>query len=210
MTSAPPEGSSTRGKILWAALTLLGERAGSIASVRAIAARAGVSTGALQHHFPAKQDLVDEVMTVVYDTVLPSDYLEDTSVPARDRLISCLEQVVSPNGVDVPPRQAWQVTYERYLSPEASEDARMEYSAIERELCRRIEQCLIALHRERAVPAGDHARTARALLTVALGVSVTRALPHGEHTASTATDVLHAAADAVLTAPAGQDLSSDV
>lgn len=208
MASGPPEGSSTRGKILWAALTLLGERGGSIASVRAIAARAGVSTGALQHHFPAKQDLVDEVMTVVYDSVLPPDYLEDTSVPARDRLISCLEQVVSPKGVDVSPRQAWQVTYERYLSPEASEDARMEYSAIERELCRRIEQCLIALHREGAVPAGDHARIARALLTVALGVSITRALPHGEHSASTAADVLHAAVEAVLTA-AGQDLASD-
>jgi AcrR family transcriptional regulator len=204
MAGRPPEGS-TRDRIVWAAVTMLGEKGGSIASVRAIAARAGVSTGALQHHFPAKRDLIDEAMVIAYDLVLPSDYLEDTSVPARDRLISCLRRVVSPPGAEIAPRRAWQVTLERYLGPEASDDARVEYLAIDRELCRRIELCLTTLHREGAVPDGDHARTARALLTIAHGLSVTRALPHDDHRATTETDVLRAAADAVLTAPAGNE-----
>ena len=196
-----PENSGTRQKILGAALTLLGERAGSIASVRAIADRAGVSIGALQHHFPTKQRLIEEVMTIVYDRAIPRHYLEDTSVSARDRLTSCLYQVVSPHGVEASPRQAWQVTYERYLHPGVTEDSRIEYLAIERELLRRIEHCLTVLQHEGAIPDGDHERTARSLLTTAYGISISRALPHGGHRATTDTDVLRTAIDAVMILP---------
>ena len=197
--------NSTRQKILGAALTLLSERAGSIASVRAIADRAGVSTGALQHHFPTKQGLIEEVMTIVYDMAIPSHYLEDSSVSPRDRLASCLHQVVSPHGVEASPRQAWQVTYERYLHPDATDDARTEYLTIERELLRRIEHCLTVLQHEGAVPDGDHERTARSLLTTAYGISISRALPHDGHRVITDTDVLRTAIDAVIPDPLTAD-----
>lgn len=205
MIAQPPD-LSTRDKLLWAAATLLGEQAGSILSVRAIAARAGVSTGALQHYFPAKQDLIDEAMAIVYDLVLPAGYLEDPTVPARDRLVACLQQVMSPPGVEISPRQAWQATFERYLSPDAPADAAEEYLAIERELVRRIEHCLTVLSREGAIAGVDHHRTARALLALTYGISTARALPPHEHRATTECDLLQAAADTVLlpAAPPGK------
>lgn len=196
MELQPPEGIGSRDKILWAAATMLGEEPGAVMSVRAVAKRAGVSTGSLQHHFPTKRALMDEVMTLVYDLLLPADAMHDTSIPARERLVACLQRLLASVGAD--PREAWRATFERYIATDPSEAARAEYLAIERELRRRIEHCLNVLQDEGSLAPGDNARRARILFTVVNGLSIAQALPADESRLSTEIDALYAAVDGVL------------
>lgn len=198
MAQQPPEGIGNRDKVLWAAVTMLGEEPGAMMSVRAVAARAGVSVGSLQHHFPTKRALLDTAMTLVYDLVLPEDSIRDSSIPAKDRLMSCLQRMPNLDEATADPRAAWRQTIERYLAGEPTADAEAEFLAIERQLCRRIEYCLDVLQDEGAVPAGSNARRAKALLIVTYGISVARALPFEESRAGTELDVLHAAVDSIL------------
>lgn len=194
MALEPPEGIGSRDKILWAAATMLGEQPGTMMSVRAVAARAGVSTGSLQHHFPTKRVLMDEVMALVYDQVLTDDDIHDTSIPARDRLVSSLQRFLASVGED--PRAAWRLTFERYGSGEP--EANAEYIAIERELRRRIEYCLKVVQDEGALPPGDNTRRARLLFTVVNGLSIAQALPAEDSRLAAETEVLHAIVDSVL------------
>ncbi|MGJ7493390.1 TetR/AcrR family transcriptional regulator [Variovorax sp. ZT4R33] len=50
--------SETRQRLMDTAIELIGERSFQAATVSEIAKRAGVTTGAVQHHFPSKADLV--------------------------------------------------------------------------------------------------------------------------------------------------------
>jgi AcrR family transcriptional regulator len=201
MTARPPDGIGSRDKILWAAATMLGEAPGAVLSVRAIAARAGLSTGSLQHHFPSKQALMEEVMALVYDLVLPDDSIHDTSIPARDRLLACLQRILSPPGVELGTRDAVHQALERYGAVDATPQTRAEYLAVDRELRRRIEHCLGVLRQEGALAPGDDALRARLLLTVVGGLSMARALPSDDAALGAELDVLRMAVDDVLAAP---------
>ena len=53
-----------------AAVTVMGEDGYEGASMRDIAARAGVSVAALYYHFPSKQDLLREFLDEAYDVML--------------------------------------------------------------------------------------------------------------------------------------------
>ena len=53
-----------------AAVTVMGEDGYEGASMRDIAARAGVSVAALYYHFPSKQDLLREFLDEAYDVIL--------------------------------------------------------------------------------------------------------------------------------------------
>lgn len=196
MELQPPEGIGSRDRILWAAATMLGDEPGAAMSVREVAKRAGVSTGSLQHHFPTKRALMDEVMELVYDIVLPEDSMHDTSLPARDRLVSCLQRLLAPVGAD--PREAWRETFKRYIATAPSEAARAEYLAIERELRRRIEYCLNVVQDEGSLAPGDNARRARILFTLVNGLSIAQALPADDTRLSAEIDMLYAAVDWVL------------
>ncbi|SDT07927.1 DNA-binding transcriptional regulator, AcrR family [Brevibacterium sandarakinum] len=196
MELRPPEGIGSRDRILWAAATMLGEEPGAVMSVRAVAARARVSTGSLQHHFPTKRALMDEVMTLVYDLVLPEDNIHDTSIPARERLVACLQRLLASVGAD--PREAWRQTFDRYIAAEPSAAAGAEYLAIERELRRRIEYCLNVLQDEGSLEPGDNARRAQMLFTIVNGLSIAQALPSDESRISTEIEVLYAAVDCTM------------
>lgn len=196
MELQPPEGISSREKILWAAATMLGEEPGAMMSVRAVAKRAGVSTGSLQHHFPTKRALMDEVIARVYDLIIPVDAIHDTSIPARERLVACLQRLLVSAGAD--PRDAWRETFDRYIATEPSEGARAQYLASERELHRRIEDCLNTLEDEGALLPGDNARRARILFTFVNGLSIAQALPSDDTQLPTEVETLYAVADWVL------------
>lgn len=193
----PPAGLSSREKILWAAATMLGENPATTPSVRTVAARAGVSTGSVQHHFPSQRELMDEVLVRIYDTVLPDDRVHDTSIPARDRLVASLQRLLAPTERERDPREDWTQVFDRYVRTTPTEATREEYAAIERELLRRIEYSLTVLQQEGSLTEGDNSRRARFLFTVVTGISIAQALPT---TASRQTeiDVLRAAADYVL------------
>jgi AcrR family transcriptional regulator len=190
--------SSSREKVLKAAAEMLAEDAAARLSVRAVAARAGVSTGSLRFHFPTQRDLREAVLGRIYEYVMPDDPIRDPSLPARDRLVSCLRQVLAPAGVGADARRGWTIVYETFIAPEPTEQVRAAYLAHEQAGMRRIEYWLTVLVEEGALPRQDHTRAVRFLSTVLDGLSIERALPAGESILRTETETLYTAVDAVL------------
>ena len=191
-------GTGSRDKVLRAAMAMFGEDPGARLSVRAVAARAGVSTGSLRYHFPTQRALQDAVLAGIYDVVAPDDGIHDRSAPARDRLIDCLRQVLALAGVGEQARAGWGEIFKTYIEPEPTEENRAAYLAIEREAQRRVEYWLTVLNKEGALAEGDNRRRARFLVTVLNGLSIARALPSEESILTTETETLHAAVDHVL------------
>lgn len=191
-------GVSSRDRVLQAAMAMFGEDPGTRLSVRAVATRAGVSTGSLRYHFPTQRALQDAVLAGVYDVITPGDRIHDRSAPARDRLIDCLRQVLALAGVGEQARAGWGEICRTYIEPEPSDENRAAYLAIEREARRRVEYWLTVLSSEGALAEGDNSRRARFLVTVLNGLSIARALPSDESILATETETLHAAVDHVL------------
>ncbi|OON76634.1 TetR/AcrR family transcriptional regulator [Streptomyces tsukubensis] len=196
----------TRERILQAAAEMIAEDVAARLSVRAVAARAGVSTGSLRFHFPTQRALQDSLLSRIYGHLLPDDPIRDQELPARERLLNCLRQVLAPLGVDEDARTAWGRMYRAFIEPEPTEQLRTAYLSHEREAEQRIEHWLTVLAEEGALPPGDHSRNTRFLLTVLNGLALERALPTGESVLTAETETLDAAVDHVLkTAPASQD-----
>ncbi|GLY34207.1 hypothetical protein Amsp01_002310 [Amycolatopsis sp. NBRC 101858] len=191
-------GTGSRDRILRAAMAMFGENQGARLSVRAVAARAGVSTGSLRYHFPTQRVLQDAVLAGIYDVIAPDDRIHDRSTPARDRLIDCLRQVLALAGVGEQARAGWGEIFRTYIEPEPTEESRAAYLSIEREAQRRVEYWLTVLRSEGALAEGDDSRRARFLVTVLNGLSIARALPSEESILATETETLHAAVDHVL------------
>jgi AcrR family transcriptional regulator len=191
----------SREKILEAAAAMIAEDMAATLSVRAVAARAGVSTGSLRFHFPTQRELQDAVLARVYEHAIPGDPIGDRSLPARDRLVGCMRQVLAPAGVGEEARKAWGAAYQAFIAPEPTEAVRAAYLAYERGAARRVEYWLSVLAGEGALPRQDHAPKVRFLLTVLNGLSVERALPAGESLLKTETETLYAAVDCVLGPP---------
>lgn len=192
------ENLSSRDKVLRAAMQLFGEDPGVKLTVRAVASRAGVSTGSLRYHFPTQRELQDEVLTRIYDLVAPDDGIHDTAVPARDRLVGCLRQVLAGTGVGAQAREAMRTVVEEFVAPEPTEELHTAYLAIGREVRRRVEYWLTVLANEGALPDGDTTRRARFLITVVNGLGFERALPAEDSILQLETDTLYTAVDCVL------------
>lgn len=193
----------TREKILQAAAEMIAEDMAAKLSVRAVAARAGVSTGSLRFHFPTQRALQDSLLARIYEDLLPGDPIRDRTLPPRERLLNCLRQVLAPLGTNEKARTAWGTIYRTFIEPEPTEPVRAAYLGHEREAERRVEHWLTTLAEEGALPPGDHTRNVRFLLTVLNGLSVERALPTSESVLSAETDTLYAAVDHVFsTGPA--------
>ncbi|MEQ3552914.1 helix-turn-helix domain-containing protein [Pseudonocardia nematodicida] len=198
MDEAERQKLSSRDKALLAALEMFEENPAAALSVRAVAARAGISTGSLRHHFPTQRELQDEVLTRIYDRAVPGDRIADTSVPARDRLAGSLGQVLTEIGVGARAREATRRAVEEFVVPEPTEQISATYSAIEQQVRSRVEYWLTVLTNEGALPEGDNTRRARFLLTVLNGLGLERALPAGESVLASETDTLYMAVDCVL------------
>lgn len=192
---------SSRDKVLRAAMQMYGENPAARLSVRAVAARAGVSTGSLRYHFPTQRALQDEVLTRVYDLVVTDDEIHDTTIPARDRLVGRLRQLLTPIGVGTSARENLIKVVEQFVAPDPTEDTRATYLAMGREVARRVEYWLTVLAREGALPAGDQAHRARFLLTVINGLGMERAMPAEESLLQTEAETLQLAVDSVLATP---------
>ncbi|MBP2367620.1 TetR/AcrR family transcriptional regulator [Pseudonocardia parietis] len=189
---------SSRDKILRAAMEMFGEDPGAKLSVRAVAARAGLSTGSLRYHFPTQRELQDEVLTRIYDLVISDDRIHDSSVPARDRLVDCLRQVLTRVGVGERAREGMRKVVDEFVVPEPTEEIHAAYLAVEREARRRVEYWLTALTNDGALPEGDNTRRARFLITVVNGLGLERALPAEDSILQSETETLYTAVDCVL------------
>ncbi len=202
MDAAQPTEPGTRDKILIAAATMLGENPTARLSVRAVAARAQVSTGSLRHFFPTQRALIDTVIAGIYDVDIPDDPIHDQTSTPTERLIACLRLILAQVGTGDRARQHWGAMYEAYVASTPSDDEAATYLALERMGRHRIERWLTALIEEGAIPAGAIEQQARFLATVLNGLMTQRALPADAVQVETETEVLRLAVHAVTTAPA--------
>ena len=193
-----PAGATTRDKILIAAATMLGEDPTARLSVRAVAARAGVSTGSLRHFFPTQTELVETVVAGLYDLDIPDDPIHEPGRPPEERLLACLQQMLAQVGTGERARLHWRRLYEAYVAPIPTEDQAAMYVALERVGLRRIERWLNVLVEEGAIPADGIERRARFLVAVLDGLLTGRALPGDTLRLTFETDTLGVAVQAVM------------
>jgi AcrR family transcriptional regulator len=191
--------TGSRERILAAAAAMLAEDVTATLSVRAVAARAEVSTGSLRFHFPTQRALRDAVLARIYGGLFSDDPIQDRSLPARDRLVNSLRQVLAPAGVGEQARAAWTQAYQAYIASEPTDEVRAAYFSIEREGRRRMEYWLSVLADDGALPREDHTHRARFLATVLNGLSIERALPAEDSILRSETETLYMAVDCVLT-----------
>lgn len=196
----------TRAKILIAAATMLGENPTARLSVRAVAARAQVSTGSLRHFFPTQRALIDTVVAGLYDLDIPNDPIDDRTMGPEERLLAALRLMLAEVGVGERARQQWGALYEAYVASAPSDDEAATFQALERLGRHRIERWLSVLVDEGEIPPGGIEARARFLATVANGLMTERALPAGALLVESETETLRIAVHAVTrawTAPSG-------
>ncbi|WP_156756211.1 helix-turn-helix domain-containing protein [Actinokineospora pegani] len=189
---------NTRDKILIAAATMLGEDPTARLSVRAVAARADVSTGSLRHFFPTQRELLDTVVAGIYDVDLPDDPMQDTARTPDKRLVACLRLLMSQVGTGDQAREYWRAQHDAYIASPPSEGATHAFLALERLAVHRIEKWLAVLHEEGALAPGALEHQARFLLTVVTGLLTERALPGDQARLELEAHTLATAASAVL------------
>lgn len=105
MTASPVTAAEVSGRrerpgkvaILRAAVEVMGEEGYEGASVRDMAARAGVSVAAVYHHFPSKLDLLREFIVEAYDVVLArvDRRLHDAAPDAGARLDTVVATLIT-------------------------------------------------------------------------------------------------------------------
>lgn len=190
----------TRDKILIAAATMLGENPTARLSVRAVAARAQVSTGSLRHFFPTQRELIDTVVEGMHALDIPDDPIHDLALTPTERLLACLRLMLAQVGVGERARQQWGALYEAYVASPPSDDEATTYRTLERMGRRRIERWLSVLIEEGAIPAGGIEQRARFLATVLTGLMTERALPTEAMRIETETETLRLAIHATTTA----------
>lgn len=197
-TGAP----GTRDRILIAAATMLGEDPTARLSVRAVAARAQVSTGSLRHFFPTQRELIDTVIAGLYDVEVPDDPIRDAAIAPAERLVACLRQLLALIGAGVQAREHWRALYDAYIVTPPSEDDAETYRALERLTVHRIERWLGALIDPEIASEVEIGHRSRFLATVVTGLATERALPADPRRVDHESQTLRRAAHAALGLPA--------
>jgi AcrR family transcriptional regulator len=192
----------TREKIVAAASEMMRDSSTSRLSVRAVAARAGVGASTLRHYFPTQRALFDTVLEAVYVDAFPDDRIRDVSVPARDRLMECLWNLLEPFDTELNARRSWATIFHTFIEPEPTPAMRSGYTLLVQKAEQRVESWLVVLEAEGALPPGDSMQRTRFLLTVIDGLSLERGLPLEASRLADESATLGMAVDAVLGAPA--------
>ena len=190
----------TRTKIISAATGILLEGAESGPSVRAVAARAQVGVGTLRHHFPTQRALLDAALDSIYSDALPDERIQDSSVPAVERLLECMGNLLTPVGSPEQARELWRHVFRTFVDTDPQRGGPA-YDAVTRYSRQRVESWLAVLAAEGALASGDHGLRARYLLTVADGLAIDRVLPGEGLSDSDVSVILRVAVDTVLQGP---------
>lgn len=211
--TARPSSADTRGRILAAATTMLAENPAARLSVRAVAQRAGVSTGSLRHFFPTQVDLIDAVvatLAALQNAAGTDEPLRDTERPAAERLQGLLQRTLHDALAD-----DRALTQLRALMGQAdqtrSDDHAASLLAVERLGVEQLAGWVTTLRTERATAEGVPAdrvdaffgstadEAARFLSSVLTGLVTEHALPGSLARRAAHESILRIAATAVLT-----------
>lgn len=193
MAEAAP---TTRDKILIAAATMLGEDPTARLSVRAVAARAGVSVGSLRHFFPTQRELIDTVVAGLHALDVPDDPMDDVASSPSDRLVRGLQAVLAEVGAGEQARDYVSSLHRAYVASPPDPESEHTFHALERLAVQRLVRWLTALREEGALT-GDVEQQARFLLTVVNGLALERALPGAQARLTYELDTLRIAVSAV-------------
>ncbi|MFB9683682.1 TetR/AcrR family transcriptional regulator [Amycolatopsis plumensis] len=85
---------TTRRRLIEAALDSFGERGWHGVTVAGIAERAGVSRGAAQHHFPAREDLVVAAVDLLGEAQIDELRAQAADLPSGTSRIECVVEMV--------------------------------------------------------------------------------------------------------------------
>lgn len=209
-----PSSAETRGRILTAAAMMLAENPAARLSVRAVAQRAGVSTGSLRHFFPTQRDLIDAVVAGIAalqaeGTGATENALLDTARPAIDRLVDLLRRTLHNALADDLALKQLRATL---AQPEqaVSDDDAAPTLALERLALSQMADWVATLRAEMSGDTPPDSRfdstpdeAARFLSTVLTGLVTENALPGGLARRAAHESTLRLAALAVLTETPG-------
>ena len=152
----------------------------------------------MRHHFPTQQLLRDHVLERIGEWIAPADWMADTSLPAPERLVRSLRQVLAQVGAGQHARDALLATVSTFVAAEPTQELREAHLAVEADGRRRIERWLHILESEGVVAAADIPRDARFLGAVLNGLALQRALPADDALARVEEETLEDAVSAVL------------
>ena len=189
---------TTRDKILIAAATMLAEDPTARLSVRAVAARAGVSVGSLRHFFPTQRELVDTVVAGLHSLDVPDDPMDDASSSPPDRLVGCLQALLAEVGAGQQARDHVSSLHRAYVASPPDPESEYTFHSLERLGVQRVVRWLTTLREEGALATGDIEQQARFLLTVVNGLALERALPGAQARLAHERETLWLAVSAVV------------
>lgn len=96
-----------REQIIAAALELVREGGVAGASVRAVAARAGIGASTMRYYFPRQRDLNDAIAARSLAVELHDLRIHDPTVDPAERLFECLAQFLPPSPAEIAQLTAW-------------------------------------------------------------------------------------------------------
>lgn len=163
--------SDRREQILRAASDLIRQGGPTAASVRAVAAKAGIGASTLRHYFPTQQALSDAVYRHRFQLQVDDRDLANTARPAAERLTECLQQFMPKGPDELPILHAWVAMYHATVNTEAGLTSPLAVLTEESDAV--IERWLLTLREQgTAVPAGPDtvARLASRIDGVCLGI----------------------------------------
>lgn len=185
----------TRERILDAAIDLA--KSGERVTVRGVASAAGVGMGTLRHHFGTQRELLDAVLSSIYEAALPDERIRESGVPAGERLRECLGHLLAPVGIDGRAQETWAEIFRTFIDAGTSGETRAGYVELHRQTVRRVESWLAILVEEGALERGDNGARALFLLAVVNGLAIQRALPSPTPPLEVEDTVLSAAIDSL-------------
>ncbi|GAA1153405.1 TetR/AcrR family transcriptional regulator [Ornithinicoccus hortensis] len=110
-------------------------------SVRSVASRAGVSIGAVQHHFPTKAAMLRAALRTVIARSAERYGQATSAQDARGRLVTLLKLLI-PSGIDDPTARVWVAFSARALTdPEIGEVYRDLWVRLRAEVATLITEC---------------------------------------------------------------------
>lgn len=122
--------SERREQILRAGQEVAADEGIHAASVRRVAARAGVGASTLRYYFPTQQDLVDALLGPTLDDRIGDLRIADASLPAAERLAECLRQFLPATAGEVPQLERWLSAYAAAFGTDGTSSARTVLTAL--------------------------------------------------------------------------------
>lgn len=190
MASAPRHHIDRRAEILDAAQGLLAEGGFHAATVRAVAARAGIGASTMRYWFPSQAALTAALAQRALSLELNDMRIAEAAVPAPDRLFECLAQFLPADEERLGELEGWLALVTSAVGPEATPVGTAMYEGLIATTRGRVTAWLDLLAAEGAIASADVPRAVTTLLCRIDGFAVGLLRPGQIDTLATARAIL--------------------